>query len=269
VDSTGLETRHASFHYRYRYSRRYQESYQALHAGRSPKEEHVRPKHPKLSVVVHTASHLIAGALPTWGPSNDAPLLPEVLTQAEKLLHFTAAVADAGYDSEANHRTSREELRIEETAIPLNPRTCGPRGPRAPYRRQMYTAFPRQLYQERRQVESVFSQQKRRLGSALTSRSCAAQQSEMVLRVLTHNLLILHCGSVPPFNRADDTRRVRGQFTAACRITGVSCSSSPAYCCTVSVSSIQRPRSKRTVQVKSWRTRSPVSRASSTTERIW
>lgn len=192
MDTTGLETRHASFHYRYRYSERYQASYQALHAGRSPSAAHWRPAHPKLSAVVHTASHLIAGAVPTWGPSNDAPLLPEVLTQAVSLLRFTAAVADAGFDSEVNHRISREGLGLRETAIPLNPRTAGQRGPRTPYRRQMYTAFPSALYQARRQVESTFSQQKRRLGSALTTRSRSGQENEMILRVLTHNLLILY-----------------------------------------------------------------------------
>ena len=195
IDTTGLETHHASFHYRYGYSERYQQSYAALHGGRSPKAEHWRPRHPKLSAVVHTASHLIVGAVPTWGPSNDAPLLPEVLAQAVALLRFSAAVADAGFDSELNHRLSREDFGVQETAIPLNPRTTGQKGPRTPYRRQMYEAFPTSLYQERRQVESTFSQQKRRLGSALTTRSPAAQEREMILRVLTHNLLILYCDS--------------------------------------------------------------------------
>jgi hypothetical protein len=211
VDCTGLESRHASLHYRYRYSEAYQKSYQALHRGRTPKEPHERPKHPKLSAVVHTASHLIAGAVPTWGPSNDAPLLPGVLRQAVTLLRFTAAVADAGFDSEANHRTSREDLGIPETAIPLNPRTTGAKGPRTAYRRQMYTAFPKELYQARRQVESAFSQQKRRLGSALTARRRSAQESEVILRVLTHNLLILYCTRLRPFNRADDKWRVMGE----------------------------------------------------------
>ncbi len=59
----------------------------------------------------------------------------------------------------------------------------------------MFRAFPGDLYRERQQVESAFSQQKRRLGSALTARSRAVQESEMILRVLTHNLLILYCGT--------------------------------------------------------------------------
>jgi hypothetical protein len=192
VDSTGLETRHASIHYRYRYTQRYRVSYQALHAGRTPRAPHLRRKHPKLAVVVHTATHLIAGALPTWGPSNDSPLLPRVLAQAVSLLCFTAAVADAGFDAESNHRISREDFGLEQTAIALNLRGRGTRRPRTPYRRSMEENFPRPLYQERQQVESTFSQQKRRLGSALTTRSRAAQEREMVLRVLTHNLLLLY-----------------------------------------------------------------------------
>src|SRR3954463_5937725 len=40
-------------------------------------------------------------------------------------------------------------------------------------------------------IESGFSQHKRRLGSALTARSTAAQRRELALRVLTHNLMLL------------------------------------------------------------------------------
>ena len=51
--------------------------------------------------------------------------------------------------------------------------------------------FPRALYHQRWHAESGFSQHKRRLGSALTARSSAAQAREIVLRVLTHNLMLL------------------------------------------------------------------------------
>lgn len=40
-------------------------------------------------------------------------------------------------------------------------------------------------------IESGFSQHKRRLGSALTVRNTASQNRELVLRVLTHNLMLL------------------------------------------------------------------------------
>ncbi|WP_408015437.1 transposase [Sabulicella rubraurantiaca] len=51
--------------------------------------------------------------------------------------------------------------------------------------------FPRATYNQRWHAESGFSQHKRRLGSALTARGDHAQARELVLRVLTHNLILL------------------------------------------------------------------------------
>jgi hypothetical protein len=119
------------------------------------------------------------------------------MRQAAALLgRLWAAVADAGFDSEAAHRLCRRTLGIRRTAIRLNPRR-GRRWPRTPYRREMRRRFPRRLYRRRQQAEAVFSRLKRRLGSALAARSPARQREELVLRVLTHNLTILHCGRTP------------------------------------------------------------------------
>jgi hypothetical protein len=196
IDATGLDARYASTHYRYRYSPRYQQAYAQLHEGRWPTADHWRPRHPKLTVAVDVASHLILGAVPDWGPTHDlhgfAPALHQVQAHRTTLgLRLRGVVADAGYDAEWVHVLCRETLGIPLTAIPLNPRTCGQRGPRTRWRRRMDTAFPRGLYRQRRQVESVFSRLKRRLGAALTARQANTQQHELVLRVLTHNLLLL------------------------------------------------------------------------------
>jgi transposase len=127
-----------------------------------------------------------------------------VLRQAARLVRFAAATADAGYDAEHVHRLGREELGMAATAVALNRRTAGRRWPRTPYRRAMRRAFPRALYAERQQIESVFSRDKRRLGAALTARSRPALAAEQVLRVVTHNLLILYrarvCISTEPLS---------------------------------------------------------------------
>jgi transposase len=47
------------------------------------------------------------------------------------------------------------------------------------------------VYEQRRQAESAFSRQKRVLGSALRARQWANQNKEILLRVLTHNLMLL------------------------------------------------------------------------------
>ena len=55
----------------------------------------------------------------------------------------------------------------------------------------MTTRFPNRLYGQRWHVESMFSQHKRVLGSALRARTDATRERECYGRVLTHNLMIL------------------------------------------------------------------------------
>jgi transposase len=54
----------------------------------------------------------------------------------------------------------------------------------------MRKCFFKPKYGQRCQVESGFPRHKRRFGSALTARSERSQRSEILLRVLVHNLLI-------------------------------------------------------------------------------
>ena len=146
---------------------------------------------PKLTAVVDAASHLIVGAVPGVGPSRDSPDFAPAVRQAAGLVAFDAVLADAGCDAAHNHRLCREELGIRQVAIALNPRNAGDRWPAAPYRRAMRPDFPDRTYRQRWHAESAFSQHKRRLGSALTARGGGAQEGELVLRVLTHNLALL------------------------------------------------------------------------------
>ena len=91
----------------------------------------------------------------------------------------------------SNHRPCREELGMRRSVIALNPRNTGRRWPKTPYRRAIRKRPERELYNQRWHAESGFSQHKRRLGSALTARGNASQARELVLRVLTHNLMLL------------------------------------------------------------------------------
>jgi transposase len=160
-------------------------------------------KWPKLTLVAHTRSHLIASSLLSTGPSQDAPLLEAAVLRASWNLDIDRLLADGGYDSEANHRLAREGLGIRSTVINLNRRGKGVgRRPsrrkwaRTRYRRQMYRRFHRRKYRQRWQAESVISRFKRRLGSALRGRSDQSRERESNLRVWTHNLMIL-AGSSP------------------------------------------------------------------------
>src|SRR5262249_17956261 len=107
-------------------------------------------------------------------------------------------LADAAYDSEANHAYVRRRLGVRSTVIALN-RRGSRRRPLTAYRRQMARRFrppphgPRRRRGdgERWQVESAFSRLKRRLGSALRAARWVNQRKELLLRVIVHNIMLL------------------------------------------------------------------------------
>jgi len=185
VDATGLESRHVSRYFRWR---------RGPAAGRRRQRAW-----PKLTCAWHVHSHLILGAVPNVGPTQDSPDFPPAVRQAAGVLAAGGAsldtvLADGAYDAEHHHALCRERLGVREVVIPANPRGTGRRWPKSPYRRAAKRRWARALrpaYGARWHAESGFSRHKRRLGSALTTRSPAARNREQILRVLTHNLMLL------------------------------------------------------------------------------
>jgi hypothetical protein len=174
IDSTGLESRHTTRHY----------------INRKGYKRFLRYHWPKVTVVCHTDTYLFASCIVSRGPSNDSPEFAPAVRQARQFVRFKRMLADAGYDGEHNHRLCREELSIKETVIALNKRRSR-KWPRSPYRRLMKEHFPEKVYNQRWHVESAISQDKRILGSALRARSEQSRQRECLLRVLTHDLMII------------------------------------------------------------------------------
>lgn len=174
IDATGLESRHTSRHY----------------VRRKGYKRFLRYHWPKLTAVCDTKTHLFAGCIVTRGPSNDSPQFAPAIIQASQFVQFDRLLADAAYDGEDNHRLCREELGIAETIIPLNPRRSR-KWPKGRYRRQMKKHFPKVKYNQRWQIESAISRNKRLLGSALKARTEQSRERECFLRILTHNLMII------------------------------------------------------------------------------
>jgi hypothetical protein len=139
VDATGLETRHVSAHF-------------GLRRGG---EGHRQRAWPKLTAVIHTHSHLVLGAVPGVGPSQDSPDFAPAMRQAAALVPIDTALGDAAYDAEHNHRLCREDLGVRQTVIRLNRRNTGRRRPKTPYRRAMRRQFPRATYNQRWHAEMV------------------------------------------------------------------------------------------------------------------
>ena len=103
-------------------------------------------------------------------------------------------VADAGYDSEANHRIARNDMNVRSIIPPGIGRPTS-KAPTGRWRRHMAKRFARKkdakIYGQRAQSETVHSMIKRTQGSALRSRTADRRKKEMLLRVLTHNIALL------------------------------------------------------------------------------
>lgn len=130
----------------------------SAHSGmrRADGKGHRQRAWPKLMVVVHARSHLILGAMPGVGPSQDSPGFAPALRQAAGLVAIDTASGDAGYDAEQNLRLCREELEVRRIVIRLNRRNTGRRWPKTLYRRATRGRFERELHDQRWHAESGF-----------------------------------------------------------------------------------------------------------------
>jgi hypothetical protein len=179
-DSTGYDARPVS-------------GYFVVRSGRRTRQK----RWPKLTAVIDVATHRFLAARLSRGPTQDAPHLLPAVRQAIKGGPLDTLLADAAYDSEDNHATARQELGIRSTLIALNWRGSR-RWPRTKYRRQMVRRFRRKprgsrskrVYGQRWQIESAFSRNKRRLSAWVAALQWPNQKKEILLKVLTHNLML-------------------------------------------------------------------------------
>ena len=182
LDATGLDSRHASRPY----------------ACRNKSKRFSPRRFTLLAVASHTQSHLIAAAEVAVGPTNESPFFDDLVGEAGPHALGDRLRADAAYDAEAHHEAARF-FGIRSAVIPLNRRGTGRKWPQTRYRRQMVRRFRkrprgsrhRRVYGQHWQAESVFSRNKRLLGPALRAHSPASRERECLLRVLTHNLMLL------------------------------------------------------------------------------
>jgi len=179
VDSTGMESHHISQYFVRRRA-----------STASPWQSMYYTRYPKLGIVCDCHSHIILSTLRKRGPTPDINQLRQTLRPAVRRARITTLLADAGYDSESNHTFTREDLGIE-TIIPARHGRPSSRPPAGKYRRLMREEFDRERYGQRWQVETVFSMIKRNLGSALHGRSYWSQCRELMLMVITHNIMII------------------------------------------------------------------------------
>jgi len=191
IDSSLYDTHHRSRHYEQRC--RHQASNDPATAAARRSES--AKKTPKLTVGIDTRSHLILSAATRTGMGSDcadfAPLAKQAVGRHRRLRQV---LADAGYDSEANHRLARRELGLE-SLIKTGAGRPTTKHPSTLWRwfmqRKLEGSQKGRPYGQRAQVETVNSMLKRNLGDSLRAKSSAARGLEQLLRVLTHNLMIV------------------------------------------------------------------------------
>ncbi len=187
ADSTGFESSRISPYFVKR-RRRGQNSLQ------SPLYETTTyTRYPKLAVLSDCGTHMILAVRPTRGPTPDVAELLGLLRQLIPRASIQRLLADAGYDSELNHCLLREGSDIRSYIPPKRGRpTEKPATGR--YRRLMQRLFqdPEEIgYGQRWQVETVMSMLKRNLGCAVAGRSYWSQCRDLLLKAVTHNVMIV------------------------------------------------------------------------------
>jgi hypothetical protein len=187
VDGTGLESRHVS---RY-YVKRRSSTGTATHATSYS-------RYPKAVLVIDCRSHLILGAATGRGPASDLVHFRAAFRQAVGRARIGTLLADADFDAEWVHEFVRSHG--VRAIIPAERGRPSDRPPAGKHRRRMRKGLDKEKYGQRWQAETVTSMVKRRLDSALRARGYWSQCREIILRVITHNAMIVV--SVRVFYRA-------------------------------------------------------------------
>jgi hypothetical protein len=181
LDSTGFDLGHASRYY-VRRRNGAEKAWQTVAYSR----------YAKLEAAFDCDTHLLVGALVGRGPRVDTDRLVPLLDAALAHVRPRSALADAGYDSEANHVHARQARGVK-SFIPATIGRPSANPPAGKYRRRMRQRLDKDYgkYGQRWQAEAGFSMFKRRLGTGVGGRSSWTQCRDLRLMAITYNIMLL------------------------------------------------------------------------------
>jgi hypothetical protein len=173
LDSTGLDCGHASRYYIRRRN------------GAAKQWETV-------AYTRYAKLHLMVGVLVGRGPRPDSDRFVPLLDATLANVQVNSALADAGYDSEPNHRYARETRGVR-SFIPATIGRPTTKLPSGHYRRRMKQRLDKHYghYGQRWQAETGFSMFKRRLSSTVNARTYWSQCRELLLMAITYNIMLV------------------------------------------------------------------------------
>jgi hypothetical protein len=180
LDSTGFDCGHTSHYYARRRTK-----------GANAQEKVRYRRFAKLEAAFDCETHLILGAIPRRGPAVDTNRFIPLLDEALRQVNINTALADAGFDSEPNHRYAREQRGVR-SVMPAKIGRPSAKPPTGRYRRRMRQRLNKDYcqYGQRWQAETGNSLLKRRLGAAINARSYPTQCRDLMLFVLTYNIML-------------------------------------------------------------------------------
>lgn len=180
LDSTGLDCGHASRHY-IRRRNGFTKQWQRVSYS----------KYAKLEAAFDCDSHLMVGVLAGRGPRPDTDRFVPLLDATLSNIGVDAALADAGYDSEPNHRYARENCGVR-SFIPATAGRPTAKLPTGRHRRRMKQRLNKEYgsYGQRSQAECGFSMFKRRLGATVNGRTYQSQCRDLLLMAITYNIML-------------------------------------------------------------------------------
>jgi len=175
VDSSGFSSTSASNYY-----------VRTIEQRNGKRGRHVR-RYVKQTMAVETRKQLIVAMKFRMGPANDSPDFIPVLKKVEPARQPVKIVlADKGYDAESNHEYAQEILGAR-TVIPVRASSRPKIKMRGRRRKRMAREFDEREYHQRAKAETVFSVEKRIMGSYVQSRGVSQQHKELLFRALSYN----------------------------------------------------------------------------------
>ncbi len=171
VDGTGLAPQAVSTYFLRRVEQ---------HSGGKTRYKHYL----KWLVIADVHQQILLAQRARQGPWIDTRALPGLVDAAAQRVPLRLVLADAEFDSEANHQHIRQRWGAQ-SIIPAQPRRGTPKGV---LRRKMHGKFPQKRYGQRAKIETIFSVVKRKLSSRAPGRSLASQIRQALLLGLTYNL---------------------------------------------------------------------------------
>ena len=193
ADSTGLEARQVSPYFVRRRAK-------GQKSSENPHQTTTYTRFPKAELVVDCATHVVLCAVASLGPCPDVNRLPVLLLCALAHVSIATLLADAGYDWERAHVVAREAWLVR-SVVPAEGGRPTEKPPTGRYRRLM-RRYRDSRYGQRWQAETVMSMIKRRLGACVAGRSDASRARDTMLKVITHNLMLIVRGLLGVFYRA-------------------------------------------------------------------